>query len=472
MTVILGGVRSAPAAEGTEIATAFDEGNPFDIFFRVDYAFDVRRAAIKRELSGSTVPGQVPDTVPVVRDLVMNQTRHVLTPSVQVGLWHDVQLSIALPITISLDRSYDFDQRADPCIFPGGSGPATCVNRQNSSTLLDNILPNGSTGRIGYDAQDATTNFGLDSTMVFRSVGRSGLDTLNIGLTWAPMNQERDDTKPTWVVGAELRWSIGKIMKFNRLNPGNETGVSPGFHEIKLMTGFSKRTRWAEPFVFFYYQAPVGVRGDKPNDPDGSLFWDVGFGQKSNHPQSQAGTDFGFEAILFDRPAQKERLALTFGGSLHAMFEGKGYSEMWEPFALGGDVTSNPGAVLAVDPDPTSTTDANIPHPGVTTIENYMIFGGQLGIRGQIGEHVKFMASFGVTREQSHAITFTSAGIDLPGCSATVTMNCESPDDNVVTPGTREVNPLHKPIIDTVGRRYLVDETTVLTFMVGGQVLF
>jgi hypothetical protein len=466
------GARTALAVEGTEIASAFDEDNPWDLFFRIDYAFDVRRAAIKRELSGSTTPGQVPDTIPVVRDLVMTQTRHVLTPSIQVGLYKDLQLSIALPITISLDREYEFDQRADPCIFPGGAGPATCVNRQNSSTLLDNILPNGVDGRLGYDAQDPTTNFGLDSKTVFRSVGRSGLDTLNIGLTWAPMNQDRDDTKPTWVVGAEFHWSIGKIMKFNRLNPGSETGVSPGFHEIKLVTGFSKRTRWAEPFVFFYYQTPVGVRGDKPGDPDGSLFWDVGFGQKTNHPQAQAGTDFGFEAILYDRPAAKERLSLAFSGSIHAMFEGKGYSEMWEPFALGGDVASNAMAPLAVDADPTRTDDARLPYPGVTTIENYMIFGGQLGLRGQIGEHVKFIASFGFTRDQAHTITLTSAGTDFPACSATVTMGCETPDDDVVTPGTREVNPLHKPIIDTTGRRYIVDETTVLTFMVGGQVLF
>src|SRR5262249_50742806 len=178
------GARSATAVEGTEIASAFDDDNPWDIFFRVDYQFDVRRSAIKRELSGSTTAGQVPDTVPVVRDLVMNQTPHVVTPSIQIGVFKDLQLSFALPITVSLQREYEFDQRADPCIFPGGSGPATCVNRQNSSTLLDNILPNGVDGKLGYDAQDPVTNFALDSTTVFRSVGRSGLDTLNIGLTW------------------------------------------------------------------------------------------------------------------------------------------------------------------------------------------------------------------------------------------------------------------------------------------------
>ena len=117
---------AALAAEGTELASAFDDDNPFDVFFRIDYSFDFRRAAIKRELSGSTTTGQIPDTVPVVRDLVMHQTRHVVTPSITVGLYRDLQLKIALPITVSLNREYEFDQRADPCIFPGGTGPVTC----------------------------------------------------------------------------------------------------------------------------------------------------------------------------------------------------------------------------------------------------------------------------------------------------------------------------------------------------------
>jgi hypothetical protein len=463
---------AALAAEGTELASAFEDDNPFDLFFRIDYSFDFRRAAIKRELSGSTTTGQIPDTIPVVRDLVMHETRHIVTPSITVGLYRDLQLKIALPITVSLNREYEFDQRADPCIFPGGMGPATCVNRLNSSTLLDKILPDGSDGKVGYEADDPTTNFALDSQTVFRSVGRSGLDTLDIGVSWAAMNQERDDTKPTWVISAEFRWSIGKIMKFNRLDPGAETGVSRGVHELVLSTGFSKKTRWAEPYIFFFWQTPLGVRGDGPGDPDGSLFWDVGSGQKSNHPQPQAGTDFGFEAILYERPAQKEKLSLVFGGSLHAVFEGKGYSEMWEPLALGGDITTNPMAPLSVDPDPIGTTDTPLPFPGVTTIENYLSFGASIGLRGQIGEHVKFGASFGFTRDQSHAITYTSAGIDRPGCSASQQMDCETPDNDVVTPGTSEVNPLHQPLIDTTGRRYIVDETTVLTLMVAGAVLF
>ena len=40
------------------------------------------------------------------------------------------------------------------------------------------------------------------------------------------------------------------------------------------------------------------------------------------------------------------------------------------------------------------------------------------------------------------------------------------------TPGTAEVNPLHRQIIDVVGRRYIAGGSAVFTFLVGGTLLF
>ena len=47
-----------------------------------------------------------------------------------------------------------------------------------------------------------------------------------------------------------------------------------------------------------------------------------------------------------------------------------------------------------------------------------------------------------------------------------------APIDDMVTPGTNEVNPLHKQIIDVVGRRYLIDESTTITVLFSGTLLF
>jgi hypothetical protein len=42
----------------------------------------------------------------------------------------------------------------------------------------------------------------------------------------------------------------------------------------------------------------------------------------------------------------------------------------------------------------------------------------------------------------------------------------------VVNPETREVNPLHAPLIDLVGHRYYAEDNFSFGFSVMGQVLF
>lgn len=450
--------RGARAAEETEIASAFDEGDPFDLFLGVTYGFESKRAAIKREFAGPLL-GMPDGPTPEVRDLLFRQSRHVLTPYAAVGLFTDLQLSVALPIVLLDTRRFSFDQRAEPCIFPGDPQmrTPTCIDARNSTTFLDGLLP-ASSDQIGFDAEDPTENFPVDSTTVFRGPDRKGLDQIHLGLAWAPMNQARDDTKPTWLLGATFQLSVGEIMRFDRQAPENETGVSRGVHEVKVYTSLSKRTSWSEPYVTFFWKTPLGFRGTDPDDPDDSLFWDVGFGQEALWPQQEAGTVFGFEAIPYDDPVDRQRISLELRGWLTAHFEGRGYSEMWEIFAFAGDARA--GGPLVLDRDPTMAGQQPLSHPGVTMIENYLTLGGRLGINARVGHAAKFSASFNVGWDQEHRISYTDAGEDSP-----------DPDD-VVSPGTTEVNPLHVPLIDVTGRRYLVDESLTYTFLVAGTILF
>jgi hypothetical protein len=457
---------TARAAEVTEIASASGPGDKPQVFVSVDYAFEAKRAAIKREwqrtMGGSPPPAGVVD---VVRDLLYQQDRHILTPRLAIG-FYDIELNVALPIIVSDTREMRFDQSESPCIFPPDPDP-TCVNRNNSSTIMDGILPTLSSGNLGYDAEDPATGFDANDDLVFRGVNRSGLDQIHIGLNWAALNQTRDDTKPTWVIGAEVRVSIGKIMKFNRDSPGSEDGVSRGVHEFVASTRLSKRTTWAEPFVSFWWKAPIGVRGDTPGDDDSSLFWNVGFGQENQFPQQEAGTEFGLDAFIWERPAQKQKLTVELRGRVQAHFEGRNYTEVWELLSLAGDASVDADPVtpdvqhlpLVLDSDPTMAGVQALSHPGITDVENYLSGGARLGLRGQIGERAKFSAAFELGFEQGHIVTFTDAGDDTN-------------ENTVVDPGTAEENPLHKQIVDTVGRRYIVDDSLTYTFMVNGTLMF
>ena len=82
---------------------------------------------------------------------------------------------------------------------------------------------------------------------------------------------------------------------------------------------------------------------------------------------------------------------------------------------------------------------------------------------------MQFAALVDVSWKTDHVISFADAGIDLPTCGATP---CEAEDNDLVNPGTVEVNPLHAPRIDLVGHRYHSIDNLSVVIGVQGIVLF
>ncbi|KAB2895155.1 MAG: hypothetical protein F9K40_16275 [Kofleriaceae bacterium] len=444
------GTGRAPAVAGpySEVASAFDPGDGFDLHLSLDYRLDIRRSAILREDVGRPGTGPV-DGIPVVRDLVFAGSRHTIIPRLELGLFKDVSFSAAMPYVLSQQGTFELDQRDTPCDFDGAD--ATCVNRMTSSTFADGILPG-----TGFDGQNGGAGFDADDPTVFRSPTRRGLDQIHLGLTWAPMTQLRDDTKPTWKLGIEGRLPVGKVATIDANDLDGSSGVGRGVTEVRLWTSMARRLGWAEPYVEAWWLAPVSVKSD-------SLFGDPGFGARSTGPQQQGGLRFGFEGYAVDQGDEGARLAIELSARIVGHFEGRNYSEMWEVFALAGDASGT--GPLILDADPTQDMVQALDHPGITNIENYMEMGGRVAARIAVGQKFRLSAAFELTAENEHVITFTDAGVDLPECSGSGTSGCELLDDELVTPGTPEVNPLHVPLTDLVGHRYRTG--SALNYVVG-----
>src|SRR5258706_2934679 len=275
---------TARAADLTDLASSFDDDNPFDFRFRVRYDHTEKRAQIKREVEGLTPDQQ---QILVFKDLAYTQSRDTLTLRAEVGLFQDLQLHLELPVILNDTESVGFNKDAGGgCILPPGPNP-TCVNASNSTTIADGILPVG-----GFDAQ--RSGAALSGSQVFnapvrgaagKGSGGDSFDTFNVGISWAPVNQHRDDTKPTWTLGIEGQFSIGNIMAFDRARPTANHAVSEGVHRIIARTAISKRFRFFDPYIGFWYMYPI------PRDD--SLYKDYGRAQKTKNPQQQAGTRFG-----------------------------------------------------------------------------------------------------------------------------------------------------------------------------------
>jgi hypothetical protein len=440
---------AALAGPATTVTSALDEDDPFDVQLTLDYDFVLRTSAIGRErIQDGREPG---DGVAIVRDLVYRSSGHVLTPRLELGIYHDVWLSAALPIVVTDQRTLSLDRRDKPC-----NAQSTCVGRATSSTVTDGLLPS-----TGFDSRSPDNGFGADDDKLFRGPDRHGVDQIHVGFGVAPMNQLRDDTKPTWKLGAEARIGIGAVARLDRGDPEGEVGVGTGVHELRLWTSIAKRRGWAVPSVDLWWQAPFANSDDSPFD-------DPGYGSRVSARQQQAGVAFGIEAIAVDRPEDGQRVSVDIGGRFVSHFEGRAYTEMWEVFAYAGQ----DGGPLTLDQNPTDPGAQPLAHPGISTVENFLEMGGHIALRAELGPWVHIGAIAQVTTESQHAISFADAGVDLPTCSATVTSGCETGNNDVVNPGTSEVNPTHAPLVDLVGHRYIVDDVLNLTVGVEARVLF
>jgi hypothetical protein len=436
---ILCAARVAAANPASIVPSAADPGNPADFHVRIDYDYESDQSTISRESVGDPVDPLAP--LPKHKELVWHQIQHTLTPRADLGFYHDSWLSFAMPIVITQSRELEL---------------ANGVDRAGSSTIADGILP-----AQGFDAQDPGT--APPGNLVFRGVNRSGLDQVHLGLNVAPMNQHKDPTKPTWKLGGEVLLSIGKIAKFDPMNTSGETGISKGVHELRVWTSVDRRFDRVEGWFELWWQTPIAKKKD-------SLFGDPGFGSTNTELGMQAGTSFGLEVYAVDDKVNNNHVSLDLGTRLTAHFEGRDYSELWEVFALAGD--SRGMGPLILDADPTTMGVQALSHPGITNIENYLELAGRVALRAQLGEHVRFAALFDIVRRTDHVITFADAGVDLPTCAAGISSNCEDDPNDLVNPGTREVNPLHVQRIDLVGHRYHSEENFGFVIGIQGQILY
>ena len=435
------GAPAALANPHSIVPSAADPGDPIDFHVWLDYQYQLDSSLITRERVGAVGTDPL-GPIQRSRDLEFHQYRHVLTPRAEMGVYHDTYLTLAMPIIIGQARELE---------------RASGVDRANSTTVDDGLLP-----MDGFDARDPSAP--PPGNLLFRGRSRSGLDQIHLGLAAAPMSQARDDTKPTWKLGAEVRLAVGKIMRFDPMNPGGETGVSKGVHEGRVYTSVDRKFERFEGWFELSWQFPI-------SEKSGSLFGDPGFGSTNASLSQQAGVAFGVEAYALDDKDNKNTISLDIGGRITGHFEGRQYTEMWEVFAYAGDTrtATNP---LILDEDPLTPMRQDRSHPGISNVENHLETAARFAVRAQIGPKVRFAASVDLAWKTDHAVSFADAGTDLPTCGDVSTTRCEDDVNDLVNPSTVEVNPLHVPVIDLVGHRYFAEDAFTLAVGIEAQVLF
>jgi hypothetical protein len=438
--------------ENTTVIDAFDEGDPFDATLSLGLRQQWKSANIRRESNlqqnGLATGGFTPANENIAR---YSQALSILDIGADVGLYKDLALSLRLPLILSDARELsDLD----------GS-------TKNPQRLQD------STGDTLF-------------SVPFKSPTRSGIDWISVALNYAVFNQQRDPTKPTWVIGGETRIGIGERLHAcndnaaikcpdpaNPTGPGRDPGISRGMNAYILNTVFSRRFGYVEPYTGFRVQAEVPQSNSDFGKTSGLK------GTLLDRPPVVGTFTVGMEVFPVENRERFQRLSLDFKvrGSYHS--PGRDYSELFD--ALGSSQarslrSGNPASYRAGPDGFTSVADPNAPKvyfTGITDQQAFGSFGGFAGVTWQTGEYVKFNAGFGLTHVQSHLITAADACNPDVRSDAGASGPCRT---GGVTPAGGTVtgipNPNHRQSIDLPGHRFSVDDTLLVDLWLSGVVMF
>jgi len=446
MAVLVCGA-AARAAEVTRVVSALDDDNRFDFNVTASWLHEAKSAFIKRESET--------DPVGLVKDLQYSQTRDVLNLRMDFGILWDVGFHIEAPLVLADDRSLSFDQSAGSgCVFrtPGGPTP-TCVNQANSTILRDGILPSNADGTYGLDAQAGGRAYASPSTTVFQGPTRRGFESLGLGLTWAPFNQLRDDTRPTWTLTFDAKLDVFKDMRFDPSNPGGNTATGLGYHQFIWSTWVSHRFRYFDPYFGAWYNLPVRTNG--------SMYQDLANGnQTAVNPMQRAGAVAGVEQIAWENPRAQQRVTVEVRARMEQHFSGVSATELWEPLSGSSKCSSLAPANCRAGIDSNPGDLSPTPYPGVTETEQYASFGGDAGLNVQVGKYVRFRSMFGLQVDMPHYLTYAGTGVDRNG------------DGRVDSGDAAEANILYRDAIDAPGRRFRVEGTRVWSLFVEGSIMF
>lgn len=412
-------------SEVVQVVDAFDDDDLFDLHLSLGYQSTWKSAKILRE-SSLTDPGFSDGGYSRANLNVAQYSQRIsrLNTRADIGLYKDLALIIRMPIVLSDDRE-----------LKGLSG-----SENNQAFAIA-----GAPGEQLFQ-------------LPFKSPTRSGIEYLAVGIDATPMNQARDSTKPTWLIGIEGRFDVsepmhacsknrGALNKNSGLDPatttelecanysdinrngvsgeyptnagsrqslegtfngGRKPGISRGVTALEGHTIISRRVKYIEPYGGF--RALIEFQNDKSDygatDLKGSLV---------NHPPLRGTMIFGLNVIPYEVREAFQRLAFDFRFTGTYVSEGRDYSELFD--ALGTSDASSLRYPQFAEYQQGAMAGSSVVNPnsqpvyftGLTDVQQHGVYTLSGSVNWQVGEFVKFNVGAAYTLTQSHFITFDQA---------------------------------------------------------------
>lgn len=424
------------AALITEVADAADGDNIIDVNLGLKWERTQRRSKITREYTDS-----VQNRTVNVTELQYQRWTHTLTPSIAIGLFHDLEIHAKMPYAIHDEQFWDYATIEGTYVEP-------------SSSLRNN---NRDADGKCFSADCLETRALLPSP---GRVYRGGFLDPSIGIAWGIFNDQREKKLPedmfphkvrtaTWVIGFDYTMPLVKASDPTKPNPlepmqNNALPLGTGAHRLDWWMAMSKRVGAVEPYMKLHYTLPVTSSQAYDNcaivgsDPDhmvmtpkgqelcgpGDTFWHDKAGTEYPHV---GGLTLGTEIIPID---EKDGVRLAIGLEASAGYTSKGrrMSELSDALKK------------------------------LTYTDQYFTVASKLFFDLRVSKWVHFVTYLSLGTDTPHFITSESVGKDRFGG-----VDNQGPPDGEVTLRSNEMNPNYDFRIDQPGRRLRVTDVSVFT---------
>jgi hypothetical protein len=250
---------------------------------------------------------------------------------------------------------------------------------------------------------------------------------MRFGLAYAFFNQERDETKPTWVVAVDYEAPTAELLNPSEdvSNPDSRGGVGDRTHKYTFSTALSRRIGAVEPYFKASYTLPYRGPGWYSNCDDASA-------ERMAHPENcetaawtredtgirvphRAGVLFGAELLAWEQPAKKQQVRLDARLIGNYVSAGRYYNELSQVL----------GKLLQT--------------------QDHVQLGGRLAFLASTTDFFTLRLGTSLLYNTSHALTEEALGRDVDGNGTVDTAE-----------GSPELNPNFDYRVDLPGRRFRI----------------
>lgn len=446
--------RLAFAAHSTRVLTAAEESHPLP---ELHLGVRLERTELTGKITREWFEGQ---SALDVRELDYVETTQALTLTARVGLFRDLELTVAAPIVLSYVSEIGF---AD------GVGP-------NSTVYAPATADRSST-----NADDPAFSTRFPITEVPGRRERGGFGDMRFGLGWSPVNDLKAEAWPTLTLRAEITAPTGEVWDPADADavPGGADGkIGRGLTVFDLSLGLSRRTRPApphlEPFFLIGTRLPIAIGAQQA---------------RGMTPPPTARVEAGTELVLYDR--DRARYAFELGVVLQYIASGRTYSPLSD-YLPNYDQTRTRGDLVTYDDfaNPSNyrnggregvscagvrldrNTGAQVPAtPGVgcgefNQVDEHVRLGGRFAAHLQPTAFTLFRVGVDISYIGDHLITNERVGTDTDPSDSTATCGsgpCAGRVNAANANGEDERSGFYDPRYDAPGRRFRLEEAFTWT---------